>query len=42
MGGEVSQVKEGVPLRMGISGSSVLTGKKVHGADCEASSTYDQ
>lgn len=41
-GGEVFQVQEGVPLRLGSSGSSVLTGEKVHEADCGASSTCDQ
>ena len=28
---EVFQVQEGVPLQVGSSGSSVLTGKKVQG-----------
>ena len=29
--GEVFQVQEGVPLKVGSSGSRVLTRKKVHG-----------
>ena len=32
----------GCPLKVGSSGSRVLSGKKVHGADCGASSMCEQ